>query len=85
MIRAYGTEARQILVGSSSKEDLGFDFGATLTAKEVLWLMHREYAKTAEDVVWRRSKLGLRMTPEQIKTLEDWMADGHRGIVNAAE
>ena len=36
--------------------------------------MRREYARTAEDVAWRRTKLGLRLSAEQVQTLEDWMA-----------
>lgn len=73
LIRAYGTEAREMLGDATSSGDLGQDFGATLTAREVDWLMTREYATKAEDVVWRRSKLGLRMTADQIATLDGWM------------
>ena len=74
LVRGYGTEARMILDGAATASDLGQDFGATLTAREVEWLMDREYARTAEDVVWRRTKLGLRMSAEQIAALETWMA-----------
>jgi glycerol-3-phosphate dehydrogenase len=61
------------------------DFGATLTEAEVRWLMTHEYATTAADVVWRRSKLGLRMTADQIETLDRYMADAARAISPAAE
>ncbi|MEM7473117.1 MAG: glycerol-3-phosphate dehydrogenase [Pseudomonadota bacterium] len=74
LIRAYGTEARAVLGGAENAEDLGQAFGATLTAREITWLMQNEYACAAEDVVWRRTKLGLRMSGDQIKVLEDWMA-----------
>ncbi|MCU0911050.1 MAG: glycerol-3-phosphate dehydrogenase [Rhodobacteraceae bacterium] len=74
LIRAYGTEAATMLEGAVAPPDLGRDFGATLTEREVRWLIDREYARTAEDVVWRRSKLGLRMTPDQIAALDAWMA-----------
>ena len=74
LIRAYGTEARDVLGDAQSAEDLGRDFGATLSAREVTWLMTREYARTAEDVVWRRSKLGLRMNAEEISALDEWMS-----------
>lgn len=74
LVRAYGTEAAAILKGARSAADLGTDFGATLTEAEVVWLMDREYARRAEDVVWRRSKLGLRLDAGQIAALEDWMA-----------
>ena len=73
LFRAYGTEARQILGDAKSAEDLGRDFGATLREAEVAWLQKSEYARTAEDVVWRRSKLGLRLTGDQIAALDDWM------------
>ena len=53
---------------------LGQDFGATLTEAEVRWLMAHEFAGSAADVVWRRSKLGLRMTANQIETLDRFMS-----------
>ena len=37
------------------------------------WLMTREYARTAEDVLWRRSKLGLRLSRDQAQQLDEWM------------
>ncbi len=70
MVRAYGTEALEVYRGAESAEDLGEDFGGTLTQAEVDWLIGREYARSAEDIVWRRSKLGLRMTPDQIARLD---------------
>lgn len=73
LVRAYGTEAGTVLGGAKTTDDLGQDFGATLTAREVNWLMSREFARCAEDIVWRRSKLGLRMDPDQILALDDWM------------
>ena len=74
LIKGYGTEARLILDDATSAADLGQDFGATLTEAEVKWLMDREYAVSAEDVVWRRSKLGLRLSKEQIAALDAFMA-----------
>jgi glycerol-3-phosphate dehydrogenase len=62
LIRAYGTDAKQMLNGATTLAHLGQDFGGTLTATEVDWLMEHEFACTAEDVLWRRSKLGLRQT-----------------------
>ena len=78
LVRAYGTEAAQILAGARSAADLGRDFGAGLTEAEVRWQMRHEWARRAEDVVWRRTRLGLRMTPEQIAGLDDWMVDAAR-------
>jgi glycerol-3-phosphate dehydrogenase len=76
LVRAYGTEAKAMLGDAASAADLGPDFGATLTGQEVRWLMDREYARRAEDVVWRRTKLGLRMSADQLAALDAWMA-GH--------
>ena len=73
LVRAYGSEAAELLGDAKSADDLGVDFGASLTEREVRWLMQREYARRAEDVVWRRSKLGLRLSADQIKRLDDWM------------
>ena len=78
LVRAYGTEAQEMLGDAVAPEDLGVAFGATLTEREVDWLRAHEFALTAEDVVWRRSKLGLRLGPEQIATLDHWMAG--RGV-----
>ncbi|MEL6959777.1 MAG: glycerol-3-phosphate dehydrogenase [Pseudomonadota bacterium] len=77
LVRAYGTEACDVLGNAQSIEALGQDFGATLTAAEVIWLMDNEHARTAEDIVWRRNKLGLRLTADQIEVLDAWM-DGQR-------
>ncbi len=73
LVRAYGLEARAVLGGAQSAADLGQDFGATLTEAEVRWLMTHEFARTAEDVVWRRTKLGLRLEPAQVAALDNWM------------
>jgi len=73
LIRAYGTDASALLGETKTLADMGEHFGATLTAREVAWLMNKEYALSAEDVVWRRSKLGLRMDEAQIARLDEWM------------
>ncbi|MBN2906274.1 MAG: glycerol-3-phosphate dehydrogenase [Rhodobacteraceae bacterium] len=73
LIRSYGTEAKEVLGSAKTVTDLGHHFGAGLTEREVSWAMSHEYARTAEDVVWRRSKLGLRLRADQIAALEDWM------------
>jgi len=73
MIKAYGTDARGILGEAKDVSDLGEAFGATLTEAEVRWVMDHEFARRAEDVVWRRNKLGLRMDAAQIEALDGWM------------
>ncbi|SET23025.1 glycerol-3-phosphate dehydrogenase [Oceanicella actignis] len=73
LTRAYGTEARALLAGAERAEDMGRDFGATLTEREVRWLMDKEWARTADDVLWRRSKLGLRLDEAEARALDAWM------------
>jgi len=85
LIRAYGTEAAQVLAGAKSAADLGRDFGATLSETELHWLMQHEYARRAADVVWRRSKLGLRLTEAQIAALDAFMVAQHGALSPAAE
>ncbi len=74
LIKAYGTLAREVLAGAKTADDLGQDFGASLTEQEVRWLMANEYVMTAEDLIWRRSKLGLRMSEAEKVRLIDWLS-----------
>jgi len=73
LVRAYGTEAKAVLGAAKSIEDLGQHFGWNLTEAEVRWLMAKEYALSAEDILWRRSKMGLRLSDAEAKALDDWM------------
>jgi len=73
MTRAYGTLVPQIF-GDTHDPDVGIRFGATLTQVEVDYLMDREWARTADDVLWRRSKLGLRFSAEEKAELASYMA-----------
>ncbi len=59
---SYGGEAWHLLDGVRQQRDLGECFGGDLTARELDWLIAEEWARTAEDVLWRRSKLGLRLS-----------------------
>src|SRR4051794_33540260 len=74
LAHAYGTRAVKLLGNARSMADLGKSFGATLTEREVSYLVTAEWALTAEDIVWRRSKLGLRLTEEQIAGIDNWLA-----------
>ena len=85
LVRAYGTEVPAMLGGATSAADLGQDFGATLTQAEVSWLMEHEFARTAEDVIWRRSKLGLRLSADEVRALDGWMAQSRQSAPAAAE
>ena len=75
LVKAYGTEAFDVLGDANEVADLGQDFGATLTEREVMWLVDHEFARSAEDIVWRRSKLGLRLSADEIAALDDWLAN----------
>jgi glycerol-3-phosphate dehydrogenase len=83
LARAYGTQAYDVLGEVESIEDLGRDFGAGLYQREVEYLVREEWAMTAEDIVWRRSKCGLHMTPAQIAVLQTWLA-ANRSILAAS-
>ena len=75
LARLYGTRARDILGNATSMAGLGRDFGATLTEAEVDHLVRTEWARTADDIVWRRTKLGLRLSPQQIEALGEHLAE----------
>ncbi|MFD1195108.1 glycerol-3-phosphate dehydrogenase [Seohaeicola saemankumensis] len=85
LVRAYGTDAFDVVGDATSLADMGQDFGAGLTAREVAWLMRHEFARRADDIVWRRSKLGLRMGPDQIAALQDWIRAQDTAMPAAAE
>ena len=73
LIKSYGTDAHTILLNSTSEKDLGKDFGGTLTEREVDWLRENEFAHSTEDIIWRRSKLGLHMSIEEVVMLDEWI------------
>jgi glycerol-3-phosphate dehydrogenase len=74
LVRAYGTRAASLIGGARCSGDLGEWFGADLTEAELRYLIREEWAETAADVLWRRSKLGLHFPPDEIYRLETWIA-----------
>jgi glycerol-3-phosphate dehydrogenase len=64
LVRAYGRRVERILGEAQSMDDLGPRFTGDLTGAEVRYMVEQEWAETAEDVLWRRSKLGLKATPD---------------------
>ena len=74
LVGAYGTRAGTMLDAATRLSDLGMHFGADLTAAEVRYLMAKEWAQNADDVLWRRSKLGLRFSAAERATLDRFMA-----------
>ncbi len=73
LFRAYGTEAGKILEGARSQADLGQSFGP-LSEREIDWLRRKEWAVSADDILWRRSKLGLHMSRQEQDALQHYMA-----------
>ena len=74
LVRAYGRRAERILNGAKSIDDLGPRFAGDLTGAEVRYLVENEWARSAEDILWRRSKLGLKGTQEESAALDDFIA-----------
>jgi glycerol-3-phosphate dehydrogenase len=70
LVRAYGTRAEGVIGEAKSLSDLGRDFGAGLSEAEVQYLREKEWARSAEDILWRRSKLGLRVPAEAEQAIE---------------
>ncbi len=85
LIRAYGTDAWSMLGDARDVKELGKSFGASLTEAEIRWLMQHEFAHCAEDIVWRRSKLGLRLTETEISEIDKWMTNHGNFLADAAE
>ena len=81
LVRAYGTRARAIVDGIRTEGDWGERFGADLTEREVRYLMDHEWARTGEDVLWRRSKLGLRLSRAEADRLDAWIKAEVQGPV----
>ena len=72
LARAYGTRMERILADATRAEDLGEDFGAHLHEAELQYLHDQEWARGGEDVLWRRSKLGLHLAPENRARVHAW-------------
>lgn len=81
--RAYGTITERILEGAGSLDDLGRHFGADLYERELRYLIAEEWATCAEDVVWRRTKLGLRLSAEEIDGIDRWIVEQFGGDVDS--
>lgn len=65
LLRTYGTEVFDVLGDAGGADDLGEDFGAGISAAELDWAARMEWVQTGEDFLWRRTKLGLRLTEDQ--------------------
>jgi glycerol-3-phosphate dehydrogenase len=79
LVGAYGRNVGQVLGGARERSDLGPAFGPELTGAEVHYLMQTEWARFPEDILWRRSKLGLTMPAADREALATFMAAGCNG------
>ena len=76
LVAAYGSRLDLVLGDANSRSDLGPAFGPELTGAEVRYLMAKEWARFPDDILWRRSKLGLTMSAQDRAALAAFMAVG---------
>jgi glycerol-3-phosphate dehydrogenase len=74
LVAAYGSNAKAVLGDAKERSDLGPAFGPELTGAEVRYLMQKEWARFPDDILWRRTKLGLTMQPSDREALAAFMA-----------
>jgi glycerol-3-phosphate dehydrogenase len=72
LCRAYGSRVERVMGKAASLADMGLEVAPGLYEAELRYLVREEWAQTAEDVLWRRSKLGLHFTQAQRQTVQDW-------------
>jgi len=77
LVRAYGTDTVRILAHAETIADLGQEFGAGLYEAEIRWLIEHEFACTPEDILWRRTKLGLHMSDAEQQSVKQWFDQHH--------
>ncbi len=80
LIRYYGTRAFDIVADIKETSQLGIHFGGDLYACEVQYLMRNEWARTADDVLWRRSNMGLYLKEDEKEKLDTWMKEKYEKI-----
>lgn len=73
-VRAYGTRVDKMLEGALSITDMGRHFGCNVYEREIAYLINEEWAWTTEDILWRRTKLGLHIDLKTKQNLEAYMA-----------
>lgn len=73
LVAAYGAMTTEIIGDADSVAGLGMHFGHGLYEAEARWLINREWAQTTQDILWRRTRLGLQFSEGQQRTLEHWL------------
>ncbi len=75
LVRRHGADIREVLGSATALSDCGEHFGHTLYANEVDYLVKREWALTADDILWRRTKCGLHINPVQKQALVTYVTN----------
>ncbi|WP_299344636.1 glycerol-3-phosphate dehydrogenase, partial [uncultured Maritalea sp.] len=75
LVRAYGTDAEKIYCNATKKEDLGTNFGHGIYAGELDWVIANEWVMTAEDYLWRRTKMGLHVDKQEAAQIDAYIAE----------
>jgi len=78
LMRTYGTKALAMTGPLAKAEDMGTCFGSDLYEFEVKYLIRHEWAQTADDVLWRRTNLGLVLSSQEADVLQTWMEQQHQ-------
>jgi glycerol-3-phosphate dehydrogenase len=74
LVDSYGTRAADVVSGVRDRADLGEWFGGYLTEREVTYLRKEEWARSAEDILWRRTRLGMELDQSEQQRLAAWFA-----------
>lgn len=77
LVRQYGTQCLNIFEGVAQQKELGRDFGCGVFGKEIDWAIKNEWVTCAEDFLWRRSKMGLRLSKSQKEKLDAYIKKQH--------
>ncbi|MEA3390936.1 glycerol-3-phosphate dehydrogenase [Sphingobium sp. CCH11-B1] len=80
LITSYGTLAWKVLGDARTLPDCGTHFSHGLTAREVDYLIDREWARQTDDILWRRSKLGLRLSAAEVENLDAYLRARREGV-----
>ena len=80
IVKAYGTDARRWLGKADGWDALGGEIAHGLSCAEVEWMITREWARDAEDILWRRSKLGLLFSEDEVTKLAALLDAGRRAV-----
>jgi glycerol-3-phosphate dehydrogenase len=83
--RAYGTRVAHVIGSAKNLAELGEPVLPGLYAKEIAYLWRTEWARSGEDMLWRRSKLGLHLAPDAVDTLNHWLSKHGNGVTAFAE